>query len=77
MSNASAASPCMRYASSNDWIRASSRRIVRAGRGMSLVEPCEPGRAAAAALPESIASLRMFSISFSMSVCWVSMYVPW
>ena len=52
------------------------RRIVRASRRMPLVQLREPGRAAAVALADVDASLRMFSISFSISVCLVSMYVP-
>ena len=77
-SKASAASICMRKASSNDWMRASSCGVVlAASRRCSRLSCGEQVELLRAARPRRRGVLRMFSISFSMSVCWVSMYVPW
>jgi hypothetical protein len=75
-SNASAASICMRKASSNDWMRASSPASSRRDswcRRFSSISRSSWSRCSFV-VPESF---RMFSISRGSSVCWLSMKVPW
>ena len=53
------------------------RRVVRPGRRMALVEPAHQIELPPLLGREWPRRCVMFSISFWISVCWVSMYVPW